>query len=159
MQRGEIEERMTERKKTGRPSTYNLTTANKICNFITSGRTLTKVCKRKDMPHITTVLRWKREHEEFCKRLDQAFEDRKLVRAEEMTDIAAEYRKPNKPGNAADRRLAIDVRRLQDPARFSQKLDLDVKGDVKTSIEWTVLDGNSEERSGGNDEYGSGGET
>ena len=53
------------KKRTGRPSGYNAAIAKRICDGLSSGKSLISVLKGAGMPVATTVFAWLREHPEF----------------------------------------------------------------------------------------------
>jgi hypothetical protein len=50
----------------GRPSTYSIEEAAKICAWIVSGKSLAAYCKQADTPHVDTVYTWRAKHKEFA---------------------------------------------------------------------------------------------
>lgn len=51
--------------KAGRPSKYNPEVAAKICERLSEGESLRKICKDSDLPDRCTVLKWLTIHPEF----------------------------------------------------------------------------------------------
>jgi hypothetical protein len=51
--------------KWGREETFTQEVADRICDLIADGKTLTKICETKGMPSIRTVQRWCQRHAEF----------------------------------------------------------------------------------------------
>jgi len=49
----------------GRPSLYSDELAERICDLLSVGHSLRKICERKGMPERRTVLRWLAQHDEF----------------------------------------------------------------------------------------------
>ena len=52
----------TKKGKWGREETFTQEVADKICDLLAGGKTLTKICKTKGMPSIRTVQRWCQRH-------------------------------------------------------------------------------------------------
>lgn len=75
-------------KKTGRPSDYSEGKALEICRRLSEGESLRSICRDKDMPDKTTVLRWLSQHEEFRTQYAHAREMQTEHWAEEILDIA-----------------------------------------------------------------------
>lgn len=50
--------------------------AHRICQEITNGQSMTKVCSRADMPSYRYVSVWRREHPEFDQMITEAYQDR-----------------------------------------------------------------------------------
>ena len=59
----------------GRPSSYNETTANAICDRIAEGEYLTDICNEDGFPSYKTVRKWIAEREQFSKAIARAGED------------------------------------------------------------------------------------
>lgn len=72
----------------GRPSTYTQDLADKICHELALGKSMRTVCKPDDMPDMSTVFRWIRTNEEFCKQYARAKEESADALFEETIDIA-----------------------------------------------------------------------
>ena len=75
--------------KKGRPSIYTIELAEAICERIAHGKALTKICKDKGMPAYQTVLRWRRDNEEFAKLYRAAKEDAADTIADQIQDVIA----------------------------------------------------------------------
>ena len=58
----------------GRPSKYTPELAERICEAISLGQYLGKICEAPDMPHRVTVHRWMDEYPEFATRYARARE-------------------------------------------------------------------------------------
>ena len=77
----------------GRPQVYNDMIGAYICREITKGRTITSICKDKDVPSIPTVFSWLNKlhpnfKEDFFKSYVMAKEIQAEVLADEIKDIA-----------------------------------------------------------------------
>lgn len=72
----------------GRPSEYNEDTADKICEGLTSGRSLRSICADDEMPACSTVMRWLARNDEFRKQYAYAREVQADALADEILDIA-----------------------------------------------------------------------
>ena len=77
-------------KKVGRPSDYTQELADKICAELSQGISLRTVCLAEDMPDASSVFRWLRTNEEFCKQYARATEERTEALGEEILDISDE---------------------------------------------------------------------
>ena len=80
------------KKKVGRPSDYTQELADKICAELSQGISLRTVCLAEDMPDASSVFRWLRTNEEFCKQYARAKEESTDAMAEEILDIADDGR-------------------------------------------------------------------
>ena len=76
----------------GRPSIYSDELANKLCEELSKGRSLKKICLDDGMPCERTVMRWLAdgEHNEFCQQYAQARNAALDVMADEVLEIADE---------------------------------------------------------------------
>lgn len=72
----------------GRPSDYDPFIASFICERISNGESLNKICGEQDMPHISTAFRWIAKHEEFRDKYARAREAQMDAMAEEIVAIA-----------------------------------------------------------------------
>lgn len=60
----------------GRPSDYTQELADRICEELSEGVSLRTVCLDENMPNASTVFRWLRTNEEFCKQYERACDER-----------------------------------------------------------------------------------
>lgn len=102
-----------------------------ICNRLSDGQSLRKVCEDPEMPIKTTVLRWLRDKEELRAQYARAKEESADAFAEEMLEIAREADVKN--GNAIQKaRLEIDTMKWlmskQKPKKYGDKLDVTSDG-------------------------------
>lgn len=74
--------------KGGRPSKYTEALAIGICERIAKGRPLTKICRLKGMPDYSTVLRWRRDRDDFAALYQAAREDAADTLADQVLTIA-----------------------------------------------------------------------
>lgn len=79
---------MADEPKVGRPSIYSPELASRVCERISDGASLLKVCRDESMPCKTTVLKWAREIPEFATQYAQAREMLLEHWAEEIVDIS-----------------------------------------------------------------------
>lgn len=82
------EESPQESPKIGRPSDYTQELADRICDLLSDGISLRRVCSMESMPAKITVLRWLRIHEDFRTQYARAKEESADTHADDMTDIA-----------------------------------------------------------------------
>lgn len=122
-----------------RPSDYTQELADRICHKLSEGISLRTVCLADDMPDASTVFRWIRIHEEFCKQYARAKEESADAMAEEILDISDEsildaYKADPKASGAAvqAQRLRVDTRKWimskMKPKKYADKLDLTTNG-------------------------------
>lgn len=96
--------------KGGAPSTYSEEIANKICQRLSMGESLRRICMDEDYPVQSTVYEWLLRHKEFAENYTRAREEQADTHADEIVAIADE--KPemleirDKDGNLID--LKID---------------------------------------------------
>lgn len=112
-------------KPNGRPPSYSLALSNKICELLSSGRSLTQICEMKGMPKYPTVMSWLWKDtsfkEDFNYRYGQAREEQAHYMADLMLDISDDgkndYYKDSKGNvllnaeNIQRSRLRIDARK------------------------------------------------
>lgn len=72
----------------GRPSGYSQELADRICERLAQGESLRSVCRDDDMPAISSIFKWMREHEEFSKHYARAKEESADAMAEDILEIA-----------------------------------------------------------------------
>lgn len=91
-----VKDKITEPKKnnkgepqlTGRPSAYTEAIGNEICEQITEGISLRKICKAEHMPASSSVFRWLSENVTFREQYTRAKDEQAEALAEEMLEIA-----------------------------------------------------------------------
>lgn len=137
----------------GRPSTYTQELADKICEEIALGSSLRTALKGDDMPSMSMVFRWLREHKEFREQYARATEERTEAMSEDILDIADDgtndyMEKENKDGGTYEvlnseaiqrSRLRVDTRKWlmskMKPKKYGDKLDMTTNGkDLPTPI-------------------------
>lgn len=75
----------------GRPTTYTKELADKICEKIAEGKSMRSVCRNNDeMPALSTVFLWFREHPEFSEQYARACEERTEAHHEILLDLGDE---------------------------------------------------------------------
>ena len=72
----------------GRPTTYTLDIADKICERLAQGESMRSISRDDKMPAISTMFKWIREHEEFSKQYAIAKEESADALVDDMLDIA-----------------------------------------------------------------------
>lgn len=72
--------------------TYDKRLANKICNAIAVGKTLSAVCTQKDFPSYNAVRKWYRDIPEFKEQLDNAHVERLDYYLDELFDLMDEVK-------------------------------------------------------------------
>jgi len=130
----------------GRPSTYSEELAARICEEIAMGDSMRTVCKADDMPAMSSVFKWLREHKEFSEQYARACEERTEAMAEDILDIADDgtndwTTKKGKDGREYEvvdndviqrSRLRVDTRKWlmakMKPKKYGDKLDLTSDG-------------------------------
>lgn len=76
------------RKGEGRPTTYTQQTALQLCLYLAEGESLRTACAREEMPAVSTVFLWLRDHKEFLEQYARAKEEAVEAMAEEILDIS-----------------------------------------------------------------------
>ena len=100
-------------KKDGRPTIYSDDLAKEICLRISNGRSLSAVCRDKDMPSRSIVYDWLADEEkkDFSDRYREADLQRADYHADEMIEIADSVEADT--AEVAKARLQIDTRKWQ----------------------------------------------
>lgn len=117
----------------GRPTDYTEELGDKICDQLTQGMSLVKICKAEEMPATVTVYKWLREHEEFANNYARARDNQADYYADEILEIADNAEDPQKA------RLQVDTRKWVasklKPKKFGDKIDMTTNGkDLPTPI-------------------------
>ena len=90
---------------TGRPTKYTLPLSDKICERLASGESMRSISRDENMPCMSSLFKWLREHEEFSQQYAKAKEESADALVEDMLDIA---------DNQASRQASIDGIPLKD---------------------------------------------
>lgn len=91
--------------KTGRPSTYSDKTAEAICERLSKGEPLARICEDDDMPAYSTARKWAKENEAFSAMSARAREDGTHYIADDCIKIS-----DRTDLDPADKRVRIDTR-------------------------------------------------
>ncbi len=137
----------------GRPSTFTVEMADRICERISSGRTLNQVCRDPDIPAASTIRAWRRKNPAFDSQYAAAREDLYAHWAAEIVDIAddgttdyiTKIGRNGREYQAVDQehiqrsRLRVDTRRWLlsklVPATYGDHVELEVGGSVTVQHE------------------------
>lgn len=125
----------------GRPTKYDLETADRICEGIASGKSLVSVCSDEGMPKPRTVYQWLREHDEFQQMYTRAKDDMADLMSEQTLEVADD---PSLEPN--DKRVRVDTRKWLasklKPKKYGDKVQQEVSGPgggpVQSDTRWTV---------------------
>ena len=109
----------------GRPSTYTEEMGNRICDKLTEGVSLRKLCMQKEFPTASTVYVWLDRFPDFAERYARAREAATEDMLEEILQIADDDKiDPN------DKRVRIDTRKWAmaklKPKKYGDKQTVDV---------------------------------
>jgi len=96
-----------EKNKGGRPTTKTPELIAEILAQMTEGKSLTAICKQKEMPNAGTVFRWLSEDEEFSDGYARATQARARSYAERMEDVVNQALAGEIRSDAA--RVAVDA--------------------------------------------------
>lgn len=118
----------------GRPSEYTSEMADRICDLIASGESVSKIAGFAGIPVQDTIYRWIREHAEFSEKYTRAREQQAEVLAEQIVSIADDESK-DVDGDAVKRsHLRVEARKWVAakllPKKYGDKLDLNVSGEL-----------------------------
>lgn len=146
----------------GRPSEFNQSIANTICDLIISGKSLRYCSRQENMPDLVTIYKWLRDFPDFLKQYEKAKEEQIDTLADEMIDISDDISSDkivNEDGKdvvnntAVNRsRLMVDTRKwiaermkpkkygVRQEIEHSGKIDSDVKIDISGMDNTKLLD-------------------
>ena len=110
---------------TGRPSTYTEEMGNLICDKLTEGVSLRKLCMSDEFPNASTVYVWLDRFPEFAEKYTRAREAATEDMLEDLLEIADDPKM-----DAQEKRVRIDTRkwvmgRLK-PKKYGDKSTVDV---------------------------------
>ncbi len=123
----------------GRPSDYTQELADKICEEISQGKSLRKICEIEGMPSGVTIFSWFRKYPEFLKQYERATEERTETQQEIIIDLGdkaiihAEAADP-KAANAVVSAYKLKADNLKwsmskmKPKKYGDKLDMTTNG-------------------------------
>jgi len=115
----------------GRVSEYNEEFANKICDLIAKGESLSAICRRDDMPVISTVFKWLNDFEEFSDRYARAKQEQSELFADEIVHIADTEIDPQRA------RVRIDARKWVaaklKPKKYGERIHNEISGEITTN--------------------------
>lgn len=110
---------------TGRPSTYTEEMGNRICDKLTEGVSLRKMCMGDDFPHASTVYVWLDRFPEFADKYTRAREAATEDMLEAILEIA-----DDPTIDTQDKRVRIDARKWAmgklKPKKYGDKQQLDL---------------------------------
>lgn len=139
----ELKQEIVEEKRPAhRPSEYTQDLADKLCHELALGKSMRTVCKPDEMPDMSTVFRWLRSNEEFCKQYVRAKEESADAMSEDALDIADNSEhdfikvgkgKPKYNREAVERsKLRVDTRKWlmskMKPKKYGDKVDVTSDG-------------------------------
>lgn len=112
---------------TGRPSTYTEEQGNLICDKLTEGVSLRKLCMQDDFPTASTVYVWLDRFPEFAEKYARAREAATEDMLEDIIEIA-----DNPKLEAQDKRVRIDARKWAmsklKPKKYGDKVGVEHTG-------------------------------
>jgi transposase-like protein len=140
----------------GRPTTYTSELTDNICERLAAGESMRSVSRDEDMPAMSTLFKWLREHKEFSEQYAKAKEESADALVEDMLDIADnQVEQPlivdGQPVKADGKtvmikdgpsvqhaRLRVDTRKWAasklKPKKYGDKLDLNHGGNLTVSF-------------------------
>lgn len=132
----------------GRPTGFNQSIADALCERLASGLSLRAICRNKAMPNKATVFRWLAQNSEFSDQYARAREAQADLYVDEMVEIADKPKIGQKTKRTSDgkvetttfdmtehRRLQIETRKWvaarMRPKKYGDKLDVEQKTTVE----------------------------
>jgi hypothetical protein len=141
----------------GRPSNFDKSVGDKICERLVEGESLRSICRDPDMPAISTVFGWFRIHPEFKEQYAQAKDEQCDTYADDIVAIADRYgvSDDDTAVMTARDRLRIDARKWVaaklKPKRYGDRIAQEITGgdggpvDVITRVEVVGVKPNGED--------------
>ncbi len=121
-----------DKKRAGRPTDYGPEITRRICDQLSEGRSLRKICEADDMPSKMTVLNWLNRYPEFLSQYERAKDESADSLADEIIDIADEARSLKIPHQVQAARLRIDARKWiaakLKPKKYGDRVHNEVSG-------------------------------
>ena len=122
---------------------YTPELADEICDLLSDGISLRKVCERDEMPSKVTVLKWLRTNDEFVTQYARAKDEAADSLADDIQDIGEKVLKGEYDANSA--RVAIDAKKWTasklKPKKYSERLDLTSGGEkINRGMELAEID-------------------
>jgi hypothetical protein len=125
-------------KKLGRPSLYSHAIAKRICDEMSQGKSLRRICEAEGMPSCSMVYRWLESRESFREQYARAREEQADHYAAEIIELADTCRegtktKQTKDGTFIETGDMVERSRLQIDARkwYASKVAPKKYGDMK----------------------------
>jgi len=106
----------------GRPTRYNQTIIDRICELVLDGQPIRFICSMVDMPSLATVMRWLRDYPDFAAMYAQA----KEMYAHSVFDEIIHIADTCEPMDVQKAKLMIDARKY-----VAGKLAPKKYGDIK----------------------------
>lgn len=114
-----------DKSKGGRPTSYTEEMANLICDKLTEGTSLRKLCMSEEFPAASTVYVWLDKHPEFAEKYTRAREAATEDMLEDILEIA-----DHPTLDAQEKRVRIDARKWAmgklKPKKYGDKQIVDV---------------------------------
>ena len=121
-----------------RPSKYNEKIASEICELIAQGKSLVSICKRGDMPGMSTVFQWLADENKrtFTERYARAKQEQAEHGFERITEIINKVEDGTLDANQA--RTMIDAIKWQlgklKPNKYSDKIHIDQDHNITIDV-------------------------
>lgn len=135
-----------EETKIGRPTDYSIELATKICEEISLGKSMRKVCEQEGMPSMQTVWTWLRIHKDFLEQYEQACQERTESQHEMLLDLGDEAIELSQEVDAKASSAVVSAVKLKadnmkwvmskmKPKKYGDKIDMTTNGkDLPTPI-------------------------
>ncbi len=126
-------------KANGRPTDYTQELADKICEEISQGKSLRRICEDEDMPSGVTIFSWIRKFPEFLKQYTRATEERTESQQEDLLELGDEAIKLAQTVNEKASSAVVQAVKLKadnmkwsmskmKPKKYGDKLDMTTNG-------------------------------
>lgn len=129
----------------GRPSDYTKEIADQICNELSEGKSLRKVCESGGMPSKVTIFAWMRKYPEFLNQYARAKEESADAMNEDLMDLGDEainhaYNANPKASSAVVQAVKLKADNLKwvmskmKPKKYGDKTDITSNGESIVTV-------------------------
>lgn len=131
--------------RTGRPTDYSEELVSLICQRISGGESLRKICSSEGMPVINTVWTWLNKYADFSQRYARAREEQADLFAEEIIELADMAMEAKDNVQAQAYRLRVDARKWVasklKPKSYGDRVEANISGALEIAqIQRIVVD-------------------
>jgi hypothetical protein len=124
---------------------YSQEVADAICDLMAEGESLRSICRRNDMPGLSTVMRWADENPVFREQYARAINMRADAKFEELDDVSDDAVASESAVKVQGLRLKADNIKWQlarmNAKKYGDKADVNLTGEIGVrTIERRIID-------------------